>query len=244
MKTVSEVSRMAHVSVRALHHYDSVGLLKPAAVSDAGYRLYDDAAIQRLQMILLLRELRFSLKEIRDLLDRPGFDRREALRQQIRLMELERERLEGIIAQSRRMLEQGGLDMDFSKLDRTNIERYYDEAKNRWGYTNEWQEFEERTRNLTHDEVLASADGLMDIFRRMGAIRGQSPESAEALALAAEHRRFINEHYYTCSREVQLSLAMAYDADGRMTASIDATGGPGTARFARRAIEAYCRKEA
>ena len=65
MKTVKEVSRLTGVSVRTLHHYDAIGLLKPASVTEAGYRLYDDAALAKLQTILLLRELEFPLKEIR-----------------------------------------------------------------------------------------------------------------------------------------------------------------------------------
>ena len=70
MKTVKEVSRLTGVSIRTLHHYDAIGLLKPTQVTEAGYRLYDDAALQRLQNILLFRELQFPLKEIKAFLDR------------------------------------------------------------------------------------------------------------------------------------------------------------------------------
>ena len=88
MKTVHEVSRISGVSVRTLHHYDAIGLLKPTAVTEAGYRLYDDAALARLQNILLYRELEFPLKEIKAILDHPEFDEKTALRQQIKLLEL------------------------------------------------------------------------------------------------------------------------------------------------------------
>lgn len=91
MKTVKEVSKLAGVSVRTLHYYDTIGLLKPTEVTGAGYRLYDDTALERLQAILLFRELEFSLKEIKNIMDSSGFDRRKALEQQIKLLELKRE---------------------------------------------------------------------------------------------------------------------------------------------------------
>ena len=86
MKTVKEVSRLSGVSVRTLHHYDAIGLLKPTRVTEAGYRLYDDTALARLQAILLFRELQFPLKEIKAILDSPNFDQQEALAQQIRIL--------------------------------------------------------------------------------------------------------------------------------------------------------------
>ena len=88
MKTVKEVSNLTGVSIRTLHHYDKIGLLNPAKVTDAGYRLYDDASLCRLHAILLLRELQFPLKDIKQILDAPGFDTMEALEQQIELLEL------------------------------------------------------------------------------------------------------------------------------------------------------------
>ena len=86
MKTVTEVSKITGVSVRTLHHYDAIGLLRPTAVTEAGYRLYDDEALGRLQTILLFRQLQFPLKEIKKILDSPNFDPQEALAQQIELL--------------------------------------------------------------------------------------------------------------------------------------------------------------
>ena len=91
MWTVKQVSRITGVSVRTLHHYDAIGLLRPAKVTDAGYRLYDDAALRRLQNILLFRELQFPLREIKAILDSPNFDPAAALEQQIQLLEMQRQ---------------------------------------------------------------------------------------------------------------------------------------------------------
>ena len=107
MKTVIEVSRLTGVSVRTLHHYDAIGLLKPSEVTDAGYRLYDDTALERLQTILLFRELQFPLKEIKQIIDSPDFDRYDALDTQIKLLEMQRERLGKIISFAREIKEKG-----------------------------------------------------------------------------------------------------------------------------------------
>lgn len=86
MKTVTEIAQLAHVSVRTLHHYDAIGLLKPTEITEAGYRLYDDAALERLYLILLFRELEFPLKDIQEILDAPDFDRNRVLEQQVNLL--------------------------------------------------------------------------------------------------------------------------------------------------------------
>ena len=113
MKTVKEVSLLTGVSVRTLHHYDAIGLLKPTRVTEAGYRLYDDTALGRLQTILLFRQLQFPLKEIRDILDSPDFDPMEALTQQIHLLELQRQHLDNLISHARKIQTTGVTLMDF-----------------------------------------------------------------------------------------------------------------------------------
>ena len=117
MKTVKEVSRLTGVSVRTLHHYDAIGLLKPARVTEAGYRLYDDAALGRLQTILLFRELEFPLKEIKRMLDAADFDPLAALADQIRLLQLRREHLDRLIDHARRIQKTGVMNMDFKAYD-------------------------------------------------------------------------------------------------------------------------------
>ncbi len=94
MKTVHEVSRLTGVSIRTLQYYDKIGLLRPAGHTRSGYRLYDDAALERLQQILLFRELEFPLKDIRAILESADFDREKALEQQITLLSLKKEHLE------------------------------------------------------------------------------------------------------------------------------------------------------
>ena len=242
MRTVQEVSRLSGVSVRTLHHYDAIGLLKPTKVTEAGYRLYDDTALWRLQTILLFRELEFPLREIRDILDDPDFDRALALEQQIRMLELRRDHLGDLIAFARRLQRTGGKSMDFSAFDNSKLEQYAAEAKARWGKTGAWQEYEEKAKAQTPAEQQDAARALMAVFREMGTIRHLPPEGPEAQVLVEQLRSCITRNYYTCTPEILRSLGQMYEAGGDMTENIDAAGGPGTARFAARAIEAWCGK--
>ena len=124
MRTVHEVSKFTGVSVRTLHHYDAIGLLKPTAVSEAGYRLYDDTALERLQQILLFRELEFPLKEIKAILESPNFDRGKALEQQINLLTLKKEHLENLILFARGIKAIGVNQMDFTAFDTRIMDDY------------------------------------------------------------------------------------------------------------------------
>ena len=240
MKTVKEVSRLTGVSVRTLHHYDAIGLLKPTQVTTAGYRLYDDSALQRLQAILLFRELQFPLKEIRGILDAPYFDPMEALEQQIRLLELQRQHLDDLISHARTIQQTGVTTMNFTPFDRSKINDYAAQAKQKWGHTDAYREFEEKTAGQTQEQVNATGDALMDIFAELGAIRHLSPASEEAQTLIAKLQTFITANYYTCSKQILRGLGQMYIAGDSMTENIDKAGGEGTAHFAHAAIEVYC----
>ena len=178
MMTVHEVSKLTGVSVRALHHYDQLGLLKPAEVTEAGYRLYDEDSLTRLQSILLFRELQFPLKDIGAILDSPTFDRNRALDQQIRLLELQKEHLDNLIDLAKGMKLTGVKCMaDFKAFDTRKIDDYAREAKASWGQTAEWKEYEQKAKGRTKDQEQDIARGMMDIFAEFGAIRDQDPAS-------------------------------------------------------------------
>ena len=135
MMTVHEVSKISGVSIRALHHYDNIGLLPATKVTEAGYRLYDEAVLERLHHILLFKELQFSLKEIKDILDSPDFDRSKALEQQIKLLELRKEHLENLIDLARGIKAVGVKYMSFETFDTKKIDEYAAQAKASWGKT-------------------------------------------------------------------------------------------------------------
>jgi len=238
MKTVKEVSELTGVSVRTLHHYDAIGLLKPSSVTEAGYRLYDEEALRRLQSILLFRELQFPLREIREILDRSDFDPEEALTRQIRLLELQRERLDRIIALARDIRQKGVNVMDFDAFDRSEIAAYESEAKEKWGGTDAWQEYAARPKRSAAEQQTA-AEEMMDIFREIGGLKHLSPADDRVQALIARLQDHITGHYYTCSKEILRGLGQMYTGDPRMKKNIDKAGGEGTAAFAAEAIAVY-----
>lgn len=241
MKTVHEVSRITGVSIRTLHYYDSIGLLSPADITEAGYRLYDDNSLLRLQNIMLLRELQFSLKDIASILDNPNFDRKIALKQQIELLEMQKEHITNLIAFAKGIQTRGDSLMDFSAFDTSKIENYAAEAKAMWGKTDAYKEYEHKSNNRTENEQKDIVDGLMRIFSGFGKIKTDNPDSKASQKIVKELQDYISEHFYTCSNEILAGLGKMYCQDERMTKNIDAVGGEGTADFAAKAIEFYCK---
>lgn len=236
MMTVKDVCRLTGVSVRTLHHYDAIGLLKPDAVTEAGYRLYDDDGIERLGQIMLFKELGFRLTDIGAILDDPDFDREKALERQIGLLLLKKERIEKIIEFAEKIKRTGVYKMDFKVFEK--IDRYAAEAKKMWGNTDAYREYAEKT--YSDERQAALAEDMMLIFKDFGSLRDKSPAGAEAQTLVKKLQEFISENYYTCTEQILAGLGQIYAAGGEMTDNIDAAGGKGTAEFAARAIEEYC----
>ncbi len=240
MMTVREVSRRTGVSIRTLQFYDRIGLLHPTALTEAGYRLYDDTALLTLQQILLFRELEFPLKQIKTILNAPDYDREEALGRQIGLLKLKRERLDRIIDLAERQ-KQGGETMDFTAFDTGKIEQYAKEAEKVWGYTDAYREWKEK--NLTPEQQQSAGAGLMELFREFAQAKDGAPDSEQAQAAVKTLQTYISEHFYPCTDDVLQGLGKMYGAGGEFTKNIDAYAGEGTAAFAARAIEAYCKKQ-
>lgn len=240
MMTVHEVSELTGVSIRALHHYDRIGLLHPAEVTGAGYRLYDDTALERLQCILLFKELQFSLKEIKDILDSPDFDYSRALDQQITLLQMKKEHLENLINLAREIKQIGVKKLDFTVFNTKKMDEYAKRAKESWGQTSEYREFEEKSKDRAKEDERKLWAGLMEIFTEFGSMKGSSPSGSEAQALVKKLQDYITEYFYTCSDEILAALGSMYDGGGEMTENIDHAGGEGTAEFAAQAIKVYC----
>lgn len=164
MRTVNEVSKITGVSIRTLHYYDEIGLLHPSEITEAGYRLYDDTALERLQQILLFRELEFPLKEIKSILGSKKFDRKKALEQQIELLILKKEHLEELIEFAREIQNTGEIIVDFTAFNNEKIEEYKKEAKKQWGDTAAYKEFEAKDSMRSNEERQKMGNELMDIF--------------------------------------------------------------------------------
>ena len=242
MMTVHEVSKLAGVSIRTLQYYDKIGLLHPTGYTDAGYRLYDDTDLERLQHILLFRELEFPLKDIRIILNSPDFDRSKALEQQIELLRLKKEHIENLMNYALWIKMTGVKYMDFKAFDRSKLDEYSRQAKELYGNSPEYKEFEEKHKNRTKEEDNMLADRFMLFFKEAGEMKDKDPASPEAQDLVKRIQDYITENLYTCTNKILRGLGKMYSGGGDFTKNIDAYGGEGTAVFVDNAIQAYCEK--
>ena len=240
MMTIGDLSALTHVSIRTLRHYDQIGLLKPSRVTEAGYRQYDESALQRLHTILLFRELEFPLADIARIVDAPGFDPIDALDRQITLLTMRREHIDNLIILAKGMKLKGLNHMDFSAFDARKIDDYTAQAKAAWGKTDAWKEYEQRGN--TREQNKQSGDALMALIASFGQHRELDPASAEAQAMVQQLQDFITANFYTCTVPVLRGLADMYDGGGDFTRNIDKAGGEGTAAFLAKAMRIYCSK--
>ena len=240
--TVKQVSELAGVSIRTLQYYDKIGLLCPDNHTESGYRLYDDAALERLQQILLFRELEFPLKDIKAIINSPDFDRSTALEQQIELLRLKKEHIENLMNFALGIKLLGVKHMDFKAFDRSKLDEYSRQAKELYGNTPEYKEMEEKQKNRTKEEDKILADRFMLLFKEAGKMRDTDPASPEAQDLVKRIQAYITENLYTCSNKILRGLGKMYSGGGDFTKNIDEYGGEGTAEFVDNAIQIYCDK--
>lgn len=242
MRTVKEVSRITGVSVRTLHYYDAIGFLKPTKVTEAGYRMYDDTALSRLQNILLFRELQFPLKEIKVILDSHGFSQEEAIAQQIKLLELQYKHIGELISFAREIQTKGVRTMNFEVFNTNEIEQYKEEVKAKWGHSKAYREYEQRASSQSEHNYDKFADEIMSLFTKLGALKQFPPTDKAVQEKVAVLQSYINENFYTCNNEILKELGEMYVCDERFKKNIDHFGGEGTAEFVRQAISVYCDK--
>lgn len=240
---IKEFADFTGVSVRTLHYYDEIGLLKPADIDkDNGYRYYDKESAERMFEIMFLRELDFSLKSIKDILSSPDYNKKEAFRKQKNLLTLKKQRLERLIE----ALDKAGKgEFDMKSLNYNEYENakksYEKEVKEKWGKTDAYREACEKTAGYSVDKQKDVNEGLMAVFSEFAEAmkNGMSADSDEAKAIAEKLQAYITENFYTCTKEILSGLGEMYVLDERFRANIDKYGA-GTAEYARNAIKNYC----
>lgn len=242
MRTVKDVSKLTGVSVRTLHYYDAIGLLTPTKVTDAGYRMYDDTALSRLQSILLFRELQFPLREIKEFLDSPDFNQEETIAQQIKLLELQYKHIGELISFAREIQTKGVKTMNFEVFDTNEIEQYKAEVKSKWGNSKAYQEYKQRVVSHSEHNDSKFVNEIMSLFTDLGAMKQLPPTDKAVQEKIAALQAYINENFYTCSNDILKELGEMYVCDDRFKKNIDRFGGEGTAKFVREAIFVYCEK--
>lgn len=242
--SVKEFAELTGVSVRTLHYYDEINLLKPAEIDENnGYRFYDGTALERMQEILFYRELDFSLKSICEILSSPDYDKQKALTEQKKLLILKKERLERIISAIDNAEESEVVMKALNNNDyETARKQYESEAKERWGKTEAYKEHTEKTKDYSKNKWQSVTDGLDSIFGEFAECMksGNTPDSEVAKALVEKLQKHITDNFYTCTNEILSGLGQMYVCDERFTQNIDKHG-VGTAEFANKAIIEYCK---
>ncbi|MEE0857615.1 MAG: MerR family transcriptional regulator [Ruminococcus sp.] len=232
---IKEFAQLTGVSVRTLHYYDEIGLLKPSEVdAQTGYRFYDENAFERMQEILFYRELDFSLKTIAEILSSPNYDKQQALSRQRKLLLAKKERLEQLIA-TLDSVEKGMVFMKTKNEYEALKNQYAEEAKQRWGNTDAYQESESRNTDFSKSAPLL--DAVFEEFAELNRA-GASPESEPAKIMAEKLQQCITDNFYTCTDEILKGLGQMYVADERFTKNIDRHG-KGTAEFVSACIKNY-----
>ena len=241
---INEFAKLVSVSVRTLHYYDEIGLLKPAFVDEQnGYRFYDENSLLRMQEILFYRELDFPLKSILEILSSPDYDKQKALAEQRKLLELKKERLERIIVALDGATKGKVTMAAFDNSDYETARKQYEvEAKQRWGETDAYKEHAEKTAKYTKDKWQDVNNGLNAVFAKFAECmnNGHTADSDKAQAIVKELQNYITENYYTCTNEILAGLGQMYVADERFKNNIDQHT-PHTAEFVHKAIKIYCK---
>ena len=242
---IKEFAELTGVSVRTLHYYDEIGLLKPCYVDEQnGYRFYDEASLERMQAILFYRELDFPLKSIAEILASPNYDKQKALAEQKRLLTLKKDRLERLIA-ALEQAEKGEITM--SAFDNSEYEtarqQYEEEAKQRWGDTDAYKESQAKTAGYSKEKWNDVLVGMNGVFAEFAECKncGESADSDTAQRLVKKLQDYITGNFYRCNDDILAGLGQMYVCDERFKNNIDSHG-EGTAEFVSEAIRIYCKK--
>ena len=232
---IKEFAELTGVSVRTLHYYDEIGLLKPSEVdAQNGYRFYDEESLERMREILFYRELDFSLKTIAEILSSPDYDKQQALSRQRKLLLSKKERLEQLIA-AIDSVEKGEGFMKTNNDYKALKNKYAEEVKQRWGNTDAYKESQQR--NTDFSKAAALLDAVFEEFAELNR-SGVSPNDEPAKVQVEKLQRCITDNFYTCTNEILAGLGQMYVADERFRTNID-NHGKGTAEFVSACIKSY-----
>ena len=234
---IKEFAEQIGVSVRTLHYYDEIGLLKPSEVdAQNGYRFYDERSLERMQEILFYRELDFSLKTIAQILSSPDYDKQQALTWQRKLLFAKKERLERLI-DALDSVEKGEGFMKPNNEYEDLKNKYAEEVRQRWGSTDAYKESQQR--NTDFSQAASLLDAVFEEFAELDR-SGISPDDEAAKIQVERLQQCITDNFYTCKNEILAGLGQMYAADVRFKNNIDKHG-EGTAEFVSQCIKSYCK---
>jgi DNA-binding transcriptional MerR regulator len=243
--SVGQVAGFAGVTVRALHHYDDIGLLVPSERNHAGHRRYSDTDLDRLQQVLFYRELGFPLEEVQTLLDDPATDPRAHLRRRHEVLLARIERLQKMAEAVEHAMEAQKMGIQLTPEERFEVfgdkdpEQYAEEAEQRWGGTEMYAESQRRAATYTKNDWKRLQAEVDDWSARYAALvaAGEEATGERAMDLAEEHRLHISRWFYECPYETHVCIGDMYVSDERFKAFYDSMG-EGVAEHLRDAIHA------
>lgn len=242
---IKQLADLAHISVRTLHYYDQIGLLKPSGMGKNGYRYYEKPELLRLQQVLFYRELNFPLDEIKKILDKSDFDIKTALKEQKQMLAEKKARIDQLILTINKTIEHMNKqtiinDKElYDPFEDKDVEQYQPEAKLRWGETDAYKQSMERVKKITKAEMGKLKQGQAALTQKLADSMDKGPSSGEAQTLIAEHYEGIR-FFYDCPLKMYRNLGRMYVNDPRFTAHYEKVR-PGMAAFMREAIEIFCK---
>ena len=247
--SVGQVAALAGVTIRTLHHYDRLGLLAPSGRSAAGYRIYEESDLERLQQILFYRELGFTLKEISTIIDDPSTDALGHLRRQRELLSERIKRHGAMVDVIDHEMEARTMNIRLTPEERFKVfgkfrpEDYAEEAEQHWGETEAYRQSQSRVATYKKEDWEQIKAEEEEVRARLaGAFTaGLAPDSEEAMAAAETHRQHVSRWFYECTYDIHRALTDMYVSDERFRANYD-TQVPGLARFIRDAVHANARR--
>lgn len=241
---IRELAKESGISVRTLHYYDAIGLLKPERINAAGYRVYGPLAIKRLQQILFYKEMDLALDTIRGLLDDPDFDEKQTLNQHKEALLLKRARLDGLLGLIDQILE-GGNNMSLKEFDmeaiRAHEKKYADEAEKKYGASDAYKESKRRTGKYTAQDWQCIQAESEAIYMALAEKRHGEPGDVQVQELVQQWQALISRWFYPCSDEILQGLGEMYMQDERFKENIDEYGA-GLTEFFSQAIAYYCKE--
>ncbi len=248
--TVHKVAELTGITIRTLHYYDEIGLLKPAIVTDSKYRLYTDEDLSRLQEILFFREVGFALKEIKILIGSPNYDRTEALERHLDILQAQKERINALISLVKSEIE-GENKVSFAPFSNSKVlelkEKCREEVLERWGNTDSFKEYEaifsSKTRKIQNGKMEAFFSEAQSTFEKLALYESKSPGCREVQQTVKEWQDHISEHFYKCDEQMLSYLGHLYVTDERFSNYINRFGNGNLASFLNRAIEIFCLRQ-
>ena len=229
MLSVGKTAKLLGISIRTLHYYDEINLVKPSYTAPSGYRYYDDDAVELLQQVIFLRELEIPVKQIKKILGSPDCHRQ--------LLLARKAHIENLISLIDKRIGVDNMDYREGIAEEQLKSEFADEVRRRWGDTPQYREYEEKIKNHKSEDITAGAD---EIFKAFAEAAGSAPGDREVQELVRRWQEYITANYYKCSDEVLLGLAEMYTADSRFKDYLDSFG-EGTAQLMSDAIKCYCR---